>query len=219
MSYPEMNPGVTWSLVKSGFHKTPSFKSSIQKTGSGRGQTAVSYKPYATWNFEVDLNYVRGGETVQYSVLQRFLGCYLKTCGAGNLFYFTDPNDNGVSDQSAMLNVTPGAAFPMTQTGDGVSTQFQLARNIDQGVDILQTVANVVVYVNNAVVSGVSISNTGVATFASAPANGAVLAWQGTFRYLCRFTEDTIQDLARVSKNTRGWQWSASSITFESEFV
>jgi hypothetical protein len=213
---PIMSTDVPWSLVKSGFKKSPHFNTQTQKPAAGRGRSSISFMPYATWDFELDLNYVLGGEQIQYSVLQRFLGCYLACCGAGGFFLFTDPNDNSVEDQSAMLNVTPGAA-PMSQTGDGVSTQFQLARLIDQGVDILQNVTNPVFFVNGAEATG-SLSGTGVVTFDSAPHAGAVLTWQGSFQYLCQFTDDTIKDLARVSKNSNGFLWNCS-IAFESVFV
>lgn len=227
MSYPVMKTCVPWSLVKSGFHKGPSFKSLIQATAANRGNGGLSMQPYASWTFEVDLNYVQGGEAIQFSVLQQFLGCYLASCGRGNLFIFTDPNDNSVDDtglstpQSCMLNVTPGAGTPMGVVGDGSSNQFQLARQIDQGTDILQQVCNVTIYVNGtpAADTTYSLSTSGVVTFTSAPPSAAALTWSGNFQYLCRFSDDTLKDLARVSKNSTGFLWSCGSIAFESEFV
>jgi hypothetical protein len=215
--YPTMSIEVPWSLVKSGFKKTPHFNTQTQKPAAGRGRSSISFMPYATWDFELDLNYVQGGERMQYSVLQRFLGCYMATCGAGGFFWFTDPNDNSVEDQSTMLNVTPGANAPMGQLVDGVSTQFQLARLVDQGVDVLQNVVNPVFFVNGAAATG-SLS-AGVVTFDAAPPVGAILTWQGSFQYLCQFNEDTLKDLARVTKNSTGFLWSCSSIAFESVFV
>ena len=225
MSYPVMSTSVPWSLVKSGFHKTPTFEggSLVAKSPTGH-RTGLSLKPYATWDFSVDLNAVQGGEAIQGSVLQMFLGTFLATCGGAGFFLFTDPNDNIVDDsglaipQSCMLNVTPGAAAPMGLLGDGVSTQFQLARQIDQGVDIIQQVSNVTVFVNN-VAAVVTISTTGVITFAVAPAAGAKLNWTGNFQYLCQFKDDSLHDLARVNKNSLGFLWSCGSVAFESVFV
>ena len=219
MSYPAMSTSVPWSLVKSGFHKAPTFEgaSLVNKAVTGH-RTALSLKPYATWNFEVDLNYVQGGEAVQGSVLQSFLGLFLATCGGAGFFLFTDPNDSTVTTaQGCLLNTTPGAANPMGSVGDGVSTQFQLARTIAQGTDILQQVSSVVVNVNGTATT-VTQSN-GVVTFSSAPAIGAVLTWAGSFQYLCQFTEDTLKDLARVSKNSTGFLWSCGAIDFEGLFV
>jgi hypothetical protein len=138
-------------------------------------------------------------------------------CGAGSFFLFTDPNDNAIEDNGVLLNVTPGAA-PMGQTGDGTSTQFQLARTIGQAVDILQNVTGAVFFVNGAAVSG-TLSPTGLIVLDAAPPIGAVLAWKGTFQYLCQFADDTLKDLARVTKNSGGFLWSCSSIAFESVFV
>lgn len=227
MAYPQMNPGIAWSLVKSGFHKTPHFNNMTEKPAAGRGRATIAMMPYPTWDFELDLNYVQGGETLQASVLQWFLGCYMACCGSGGFFLFTDPADSAVenpdglgdTEQSLMLNVTPGAGVPMGTTGDGVSTQFQLARSIGQGVDILQNVSNVTVFVNGTHVTALTIGPTGVVTFTTAPANNAVLTWQGSFQYLCQFTEDTLKDLARVSRNPNGYLWSCAAVAFESVFV
>ena len=224
MAYPLMNTSVPWSLVKSGFHKTPAFKTLLQQTVTGRGDGAIALKPFPTWSFEVDLNQVSGGESAQYSVLQWFLGCYMATCGGAGLFLFTDPNDNTVDDtglataQSCMVAAPGGALVQSVMAGDGSTTQFQLARKIDQGVDILQQVSNVTVFVND-VPTAVTVSTTGVVTFTTPPASGAALTWQGSFQYLCRFTDDTLKDLARVNKNSTGFLWSCDSIAFESRFV
>lgn len=234
MSYPVMDMCVPWSLVKGGFRKGPKFNSLVQPTAAGRGTSSLSIQPYATWMFDLDLNMVEGGEFVQYSILQKFLGCFMVTAGRGGFFLFTDPGDNSVDDtglttpQSCMLNVTPGALAPMgtpnNTIGDGTSTIFQLARMVDQGVDILQQVSNVQVFVNGTPridESGTPLYTVlnGVVTFNIAPADEAVLTWSGSFQYLCQFTEDTLKDLARVSKNSTGYLWSCGNVTFDSQFV
>ncbi len=216
--YPELSTAVPWSLVKSGFRKTPHFNSLTQKTAAGR-RSSVNLMPFPTWDFELDLNMVQGGEAVAGSVLQAFLGCYIRCCGAAGFFLFTDPNDNTVSQaEGVLLNVSPGAAAPMGQSGDGVSQQFQLARTIGAGVDILQNVPGAEFYVDGASALG-SVSATGVVTFDTAPAAGAMPSWDGSFRYLCQFTDDTLKDLGRVSKNANGFLWSCSAVDFESVFA
>lgn len=208
-----------WSLVKTGFKKTPHFNTKKQETETGRGDSSFTTRPYPTWDFEVELDHVLGGEAVSGSVLQSFLGTFMQTAGGAGLFTFTDPNDNTVAIEAGlMLNVTPGAAVPMSQDGDGSSTQFQLARTINGGIDILQNVTGLVVKINGTPTAAFSVSATGVVTFTSAPAAAATITWSGNFTYLCKFTEDTISDLARVSRNSNGYLWSAS-IKFESRFV
>jgi uncharacterized protein (TIGR02217 family) len=220
MSYPVMSTSVPWSLVKSGFKKTPHFDSVTQKTAARRGMSTISLMPYCTWDFEVDLEAVLGGEAISGSVLQSFLGLFLATCGAGGFFLFTDPIDSAVTTaQGVMLNVTPAAFAPMGQVGDGSSTQFQLARTIGQGVDILQNVSLTQVNVNGTPTSAYSVSSTGVVTFTTAPAAAATITWAGSFQYLCLFDADTLQDLARVNRNTTGFLWSCGAIKFGSVFV
>lgn len=218
MIYPQMSVTMPWSLVKSGFRKTPHFSSVTQKPAGGRGRSSFSLQPYATWDFEVDLNHVLGGEAVAGSVLQNFLSVYMQCCGAAGFFLFTDPNDSAVTTQGIVLNTTPGAAIAMGQKGDGASKTFQLARNIGLGVDILQQVSVGTVWVNGVSTTAYTLSATGEITFTSAPANNATITWAGGFQYLCQFKDDTL-DLARVDKNGNGWLWDGSSIAFESVFV
>jgi hypothetical protein len=223
MSFPVMSTTVPWSLVKNGFHKTPHYNSVDQLPAAGRGRSTFGLMPYPTWDFNLDLNYVLGGESVQGSVLASFLSCYMLCCGGAGFFLFTDPNDSAVTlAGSAMLNVTPGAALPMGQVGDGTSTKFQLARKIGTAPDIQQNVIVTQVQVagvTKALGTDYSLSSTGVITFVVAPAASAALTWAGSFQYLCKFTDDTLRDLARVSKNSGGFLWSCSSIQFESVFV
>lgn len=219
MSYPVMSTSMPWSLVKSGFKKSPSLNSVVQKTAAGRGNSGFSLKPFPTWMFELDLNYVLGGESVAGSVLQSFLGCFIAAGGQAGLFQFTDPNDNAVTDASGVLLNTGNMGV---KAGDGASTTFQLARTIDQGVDVLQNVTITDLKVGGvakALGTDYSVSASGVITFVSAPANLATLTWGGSFTYLCRFADDNLQDLARVSKNSAGFLWTCGAIKFESEFV
>ena len=361
MSYPVMSTSIPWGLVKGGFHKSTAYNTVKEKTAAGCGDVSFAMKPYPTWDFVVDLLYVPGGESVQGSVLQSFLGTYIQTGGGRGYFLFTDPNDRTVTTaQGCMLNVTPTAgnlvqnpgfemagaapgpnwtavgapisylssgqydgtqslglssfaavwqttdtnptiganytltgyaktvggvtgsiglyfynssgaqitsnsigttsptwvpltvsqvcpsgaakvevycfsgagqcyfddlqliapAFtPMGMVGDGASTQFQLARTISGGVDLLQNVAITGVYLNGTPTVAYSVSDTGVVTFATAPGVGQAITWAGSFQYLCQFDDDTLESLARVSKNSANWIWDCPSIKFESVFV
>lgn len=212
MSYPIFSASIPLSLVKSGFHKTPRFSSLVQKSASGR-RTALSMMPYPSWDFEVDLNYI------STAARDEFMGLYIATLGGAGFFLFTDPTDSAVTQGTGvLLNVTPGAANPMGQTGDGMSTQFQLARTIGGSVDLLQNVSGVSAFAAGVSATG-TVGPTGIVTFSSAPAAGAALTWQGSFQYLCQFKDDTLKDLAIVSKNSAGWLWQCGSLQFESVFV
>jgi uncharacterized protein (TIGR02217 family) len=220
MSYPIM-PALPISMAK-GLKKTPSFNTVLQKVAAGRGNAAISLKPYPTWDFEFDMEHILGNEAVAGSVVAQFLGIFLQTQGSAGLFLFTELQDNTVTQSTGiMLNVTPGAATPMDMDGDGVSTQFQLARLIDgSGVDITQNLnGSIVVKVNGSTVVPASISSTGVVTFTSAPANNATITWAGSFYFLCRFEEDTLDATRNFTNNSGIDQWDFVSIKFSSELV
>jgi len=221
MSFPVL-PTMPISMSK-GLKKSPNFNgNSVQRVAADRGNVSLIVKPYATYDFEFSMDNITGNEEVASSTVAAFNGTYMACQGTGNLFLFTDPQDNYVSyANSGMLNVTPGAASPMGATGDGSSTQFQLARSIG-GVayDVIQNLnGSATVKVNGTVVTAVSISSTGVATFTSAPASGATLTWMGNFYYLCRFAENSIDATRSFTINSGIDQWDYSSIRFSSEFV
>jgi uncharacterized protein (TIGR02217 family) len=220
MSYPVM-PSLPLSMAK-GLKKAPVFNTVVQKVAAGRGNSSTSLTPFACWSFEFDLDRITGSEAAAASVLAQFMGTFMACSGSAQLFLFTDPQDNAVVyANSGMLNVTPGAAAPMGTTGDGSSTQFQLGRSVGGAAwDVIQSLnGSITVKVNGSPVSPASVSSTGLVTFTSAPANGATLTWQGSFYYLCRFSEDTV-DAARVfTVNSGTDQWDISSVKFSSEFV
>jgi uncharacterized protein (TIGR02217 family) len=220
MSYVTM-PAMPMSMAK-GLKKNPNFNTVFQPVAAGRGNASIGLKPYPTWDFEFDMDRITGNEALTSSTVASFLGTQMACQGRNNLFLFTDPQDNTVAYAgSGMLNVTTGAAAPMGITGDGSSTQFQLARSIG-GVawDVIQNLnGSVTVKVNGTVTTPSSVSSTGVVTFSSAPANSATLTWTGNFYFLCRFSEDTVDATRSFTVNSGTDQWDFSSIKFSSEFV
>jgi len=221
MSYPIM-PALPMSMAK-GIHKTPKVNADTQKTAARRTNAGVSYTPFPTWAFECDLDRLVGNESNAAAAVMQFLGTFVACNGVASPFLFTDPQDHAVTyGNSLMYNLAPGAG--MTTTGDGSSTQFQLGRLIGGvGKDLVQMLnGSITVKVNGSVVASntYSVSSTGVVTFNVAPANGATLAWQGSFYFLCRFADNEL-DAARVFtiNDSASDQWNVSSIKFESEFA
>ena|ERR1700678_1130278 len=221
MSYTIL-PTMPLSMAK-GLKKSPNFDGNTpQKTAAGRANASLIVKPYPTWDFEFGMDAVTGNEASASSTIAQFNGAYIACQGTGNLFLFTDPQDNTVAyASSGMLNVTAGAASPMSTTGDGSSTQFQLARSIG-GIawDIIQNLnGSATVKVNGTVTVPSSVSSTGLVTFSSAPANGATLTWTGSFYFLCRFAENSIDATRTFTINSGTDQWNYETIKFSSEFV
>jgi hypothetical protein len=208
-----------------GLKKSPAFNNAVQRVAADRGNAAISFKPYPTWNFEFDMDRITGNEAAASSVLAQFMGTLMVCNGSAQLFLFTDTQDNAlVYANSGMLDVTPASATPMGTTGNGVSTKFQLARSIG-GIawDVIQnTNGSPAIKVNGVTKTAgtdYSISSTGVVTFVAAPANGFSLTWQGSFYFLCRFSDNTVDSTRVFTTNSGTDQWDVSSITFSSEFV
>jgi hypothetical protein len=78
--------------------------------------------------------------------------------------------------------------------GNGVKTQFQLVRNVGGFVEPVYGVkSGAVVRVNGSTVGGWTISDTGLLTLASAPANGHNVDWTGGFYHRVRFDRDAME--------------------------
>ena len=236
MGYPILDTTKIQFARGAGWKKTPHFNTITQKPAAVRGIVTASLVPYPTWDFECELVWTRGDESSVYSTVAAFMDVFIQCLGSGVFFLVPDPKDQNVYDDGTgvMLNVTPGAAAPMTIVGDAVSTQFQLARTIGpsgKAFDIIQNLQATpsALRVNGAPQSlgtDYSLSSTGVVTFATAPALNAALTWYGTFYFLCQFIEDTLGDLARVGTvptigdptNFDGL-WTCGNIKFSSIFI
>ena len=208
--------------MSKGLKKNPISNSVVQRPAAGKGVAAASLQPYPTWSFEFDADCITGNEATVSSTIATFMGLHIASNGRTFPFLFLDPQDSTVTQgTSAMLNVTVGAAAPMGLKGDGVSTQFQLARVIGGiGYDIIQNVVGTpVVYVNGSVTVAFSISSTGVITFTSAPASNALLTWTGSFYFYVRFDEDTLDCTRVYTQNSGADIWDVSAIKFTSEFI
>jgi hypothetical protein len=204
MSYPIM-PTMPLSMA-AGLKKTPNFNTVHQKGPAGIN-SAIALKPYPTWDFEFSLDHITGHEHTATSVVAQFIGTFMATAGGAGLFLFTDPQDNTIS----------GGQFG---TGDGTTTKFQLSRNIYGYPDIIQNLNGTpTIKVNGTVTAPASISPSGVVTFSSAPAAASVLTWSGSFYYLCRFSEDTIDATRSYTINSGIDQWMIQGVKFSSEFM
>ena len=204
MSYYIM-PTLPLSMA-AGLKKTPNFNTVRQKAPAGVN-AGIALKPYPTWDFEFSMDHIQGHEQTATSAVAQFLGTFMATAGGAGLFLFTDPQDNTVT----------GAQFG---TGDGVTSVFQLSRNISGSPDIIQnTNGTPNFYVDGTLTAPASISATGIITFTLAPVAAAVITWSGSFYYLCRFSEDTVDATRSSTINSGTDQWMMQGIKFSSEFV
>jgi uncharacterized protein (TIGR02217 family) len=158
--------GKSWGSVK-----TPSFKTKIQESVSGR-ESRAAMMAYPLWTFKVSYEYL---SPVDLSVLAGF---FLARKGQADSFLFDDVNDNTVINQQIGI-------------GDGSNKYFQLVRSFGGFIEPCENInGSPIVVVDDALASGYSVSSTGLVTFTTAPAAGLVVAWTGSYYFRCRFLQD-----------------------------
>lgn len=175
-------PGLGWSVTK-----TPAFKTRVQKSVSGRERRALDQAlPIWTWTLTYD--FVRDNPGAGYDELRELMGFHAQQQGAFTPFLYTDPTDNSVSGQALGI-------------GNASQTAFQLVRNLDPALPgggyaepITNPSAVSAVHLNGIAQSGSGWSvntATGLLTFTTAPASGAVVTADFTYAFQVRFSEDT----------------------------
>lgn len=183
-----------WGFPKKSF----TFETTVQTPKSKRGEIRYSAQPYPIWTYDWPVNFMRGGEQVANSDYQYLLGFGLAMGGTLSDFLLQDAYDHTVTAQNF-------------GTGNGNTTQFQLTRSIGIGTDITQNLNGTpTVYVNGTKTT-VTVGSTGIVTFSTAPASGAVLTWSGSYYYRVRFDSDT-QDFDQMMDLI----WSAGSVKLRS---
>ena len=110
---------------------------------------------------------------------QTLIGFINSVQGAAQLWAYEDPNDDSVTDQEFGV-------------GDGTTTAFQLVRSLGgftEPVFLVDQFPTIMVAGTPTV--GYTLSAGGLITFNSAPASSAALTWSGTYKWGCRFDDDT----------------------------
>lgn len=158
------------------------------------------------YSWEISYEFLRSAlwndGVATYTELEQLVGFYLAVLTAGNVFGYTDPEDHSATAQGF-------------GSGDGTTTQFQLVRARGGFAEpvYLATVTSLTVG-GVAKVQGVdfTVGTTGIVTFTVAPGAGQALVWNGTFQWLCRFDDDTV-DLSQFMSGLT----EAKSVKFSSE--
>jgi uncharacterized protein (TIGR02217 family) len=187
LMYP-VKRSANWSTVK-------------QDALSGK-RTRYPLWTYPTYTWEVSYDFLRTAAAfLEWQTLEGFIK---SVQGPAQLFAYLDPNDSVATAQSFGL-------------GDGVTTTFQLVRSLGgfaEPVFLPVLAGGLVTQVTAAgtPTTAYTVSAYGVVTFASPPANGAALAWTGTFQFGCRFEDD-----ATGFSNFMSGLFELKSLKFSSE--
>ena len=116
-----------------------------------------------------------------YAEWQTLMGFFNKVGGPFDDFLFDDLDDNTCTAE-------------LMATGDGTSTVFQLARSLGGFLEPLYGVNGTPTFtVAGSGVTPSSVGNTGAVTFASPPANGALIRWSGKFYWRCNFVSEKLE--------------------------
>jgi uncharacterized protein (TIGR02217 family) len=168
--YPTL-PGQAWPRVR-----TPSYKTESQTSDSGRAWH-VSRMLYAVYKIKLTYDYLNAADYAQ------LLAFFKRHKARGESWLFDDRDDRVQNDSASPQ------AFGV---GDGVRTRWQLVRSLGGIVEpIGRHNAISSVRINASATAAYTLDDYGFITFNTAPANGAVLDWQGTFYWRCVFASDT----------------------------
>jgi uncharacterized protein (TIGR02217 family) len=176
--------------------KAPTWSTTVIKSKSGRRFGKQNWS-YPTWVFS--LTYASLAQKPTRMDLDRIWEFFNAHAGQLSPWYFYDPTDNEVEGQTL-------------GTGDGVTTEFEIIRSFrgmwSEPIFALNGVPTVTV--NGVPVTTFSIPSPGVLKFNSAPGNGAVVAWSGSFLFRCVFTQD-----AFTAQQLNSLLWSNDGLAFE----
>lgn len=190
--YPLTLPGLTWPIERIAVWK-PSMK---HESLSGR-ESRIGFELYNRWEWILQYDHLREMPSIPAADAQALWQLFNSLGGDLDTFLFSDPDENAVTNQQFGV-------------GDGTTTTYVLTR----------TWAGLAEPVGYAVPSAVTVNGSGASytltdnrtvTFASAPANAAVLRWTGTYAYRVRFVEPEM--------NLKKWcaiYWKGESIRIRS---
>jgi len=199
LSFPNLalpSGGLDWN-----FGRRSKFSTIIQTPQSQRRPATATLQKGVI--YELDLNFnglANVGST--YADDAAYLQEFYEACRGGYGFFTFDPSAYHLASMSVVHDTTQ-LSNGYFGVGDGSTTAFPLWRSTSAfgggNVSLCELIQNVTllsgVYVNGSLISAGSyaLSNFPAAiTFTTPPGAGAVLAWEGNYSYLCRFSEDLL---------------------------
>lgn len=165
-------PGITWPVGRTVV--PPAVREKLTASGrSFRARDAVLPR----YRYQLAFEFLRTAQA--YQEWQQLMGFYNRVGGGFDDWLFEDFDDHACSAQ-------------LFDIGDGVRTQFQLARTLGSFVEPVYGPLTWAITVGGSAASP-TVGNTGLVTFGAAPAAGAELRWTGTFAWRCIFEGDSLE--------------------------
>lgn len=191
-------PGLAWDIKK-----RSSWKTLLQESASGQEATASLFT-YPLWEWEMTYEVLRA-DAINHE-LQTLQAFFNQQQGMTIPFCYEDSTDKSVV----------AAQFG---TGDGATKSFQLVRFLLSTGNYFDPVfaphGECHIYiggVEKTPTTDYAISSAGVVTFVSAPSNGAVLTWTGSYYWLVRFLDDMTEN-----SNFMYQLWENKKVAFRSK--
>lgn len=160
--------------------KTPIWSTDVKTAVSGKERRRALWS-YPVWRYSVGYNVLRDRPAAPD--LERLFAFFCTMQGQAGEFLFFDRGDNRADDE-------------FFATGDGTTTEFQVTRTIGAGgitfTEPVRAFNGDPVVLVDGVETAVVSTETGKVQFDTAPADGAVLNWTGSFFYRCRFEIDEL---------------------------
>lgn len=171
-------PGINIAVTR-----RPEWMTEVKEALNGQ-ETAIAQRAWPRWHYTLQFEVLRSmqGQTER----QQLEAFFNKHRGRADDFLFVDIEDSAVVDQ----------AFG---TGNGSATLFQLARPIGDWLEPVWapfTSPAPVIKINGAtqtVTTHYTIGTRGQVQFTTAPANGALLTWTGSYYMRVRFADDALE--------------------------
>lgn len=174
------------------------------------GGVVVTQQPqtYPRYRWTLDHAFLR--QASAFGELQSLMGFYNRCGGAAQTFLYDDPQDIAVSSTS-----------PQTiGIGDGVTNLFQLTRSRGNFIEPVFSPTVISSLTVAGVPPGAGYSQTatgGISINSGAPAVGSSVAWWGTYRWVCRFDEDSYDFNQFTAKaDGQGPLWEQRGLSFTS---
>ena len=170
--YPDL-PGLQFPVGR-----RPIWKSYRDETSSGR-EFATTFWTYPRYEFTLRYEFLR--DKAPYVELQQLVGLFNAVYGSFDSFLFRDPflpEWQSVTDQGIGI-------------GNGTRKDFPLVRAYGNFVEpIGEAQGTPTIKANGSAASGYTMFENRIVRFTTAPANGVVLTWSGSFYWRCRFVDD-----------------------------
>lgn len=165
--------------LKFGVSRTPTWSTSKKVSVAGREFRAANML-YPIYRYKLQYEFLRDIRS-GVDELRTLVGFFNARQGSFDSFLFNDPDDNTVAGQSI-------------GTGNGSTTQFQLARTFGGATDPVYDVNGTASIYKAGVLQTVgthyTISATGLVVFGTAPAAGQAITWSGSYYWRVRFEQD-----------------------------